>query len=400
MGATQQELEEIGVELGMLEHTLSTLVSAAKLDGTIDAEEQDTIDDLEQCIRASKRKRDELQAELAGATGINSTSRSGGSASTPRDYTLARILPGNGGYTYAQWPDGELAIIQGPKGQKDLPVKRGTTAWNAITAEIGTFSGAASSSDAAPSDRYDEIPMEWESGTSTVPELIPTGGPSAKTFSKSKLDEMVRHPEIAHKYWEKLSDEQRAKVLAGMRSVYNEDWVDEFLTLQENGFRGEGVTHSHLSDDTSPPAPPAEELERQGYVRVRRYEYLNGHFIEDWVRPSGTSINVTRAPKKDPPPPSDEDEESPPPESADEDEDEEDEIEASGDISRKDLEEMVGFEIPGFMKAEIIDEDEEGNRTIKVWHVVQDEEGFEESRWPIFTCFADDTCNAFPQMFE
>jgi hypothetical protein len=147
MGATQQELEEIGVELGLLEHTLATLVSAAKLDGTIDDEEQDAIDDLEQSIKTAKRKRDELQAELTGATG-NSAKSYGGSASSanvPRDYTLARIVPGGGGYTYAQWPDGELAILQGPKGQKDLPVKRGTTAWNAITAEIGTYSGAGSS---------------------------------------------------------------------------------------------------------------------------------------------------------------------------------------------------------------------------------------------------------------
>jgi hypothetical protein len=150
MGATQQELEEIGVELGFLEHTLSTLVSAAKLDGTIDDDEQDVIDDLEQSIRASKRKRDELQAELAGAAGSGSAKSSAGSvspANAPRNYTLARIVPGGGGYTYAQWPDGELAILQGPQGQKDLPVKRGATAWKAITAEIGTYSGTGDSDD-------------------------------------------------------------------------------------------------------------------------------------------------------------------------------------------------------------------------------------------------------------
>lgn len=54
------------------------------------------------------------------------------------DYTTARIVHGGGGYVYAQFPDGELVISQGPEGQKDLEVKRGTKAWKAITEEIGS----------------------------------------------------------------------------------------------------------------------------------------------------------------------------------------------------------------------------------------------------------------------
>jgi hypothetical protein len=155
MATTQQELDDIGVELGMLEHTLSTLVSAAKLDGTIDDEEQESIDDMEQCIRAAKRKRDELQAELAGSTANgaaqSSKGSSAGAAAAPFNYTLARIVPGGGGYVYAQWSDGEIVIMQGPGGKKDVPVKRGTAAWEAITKEIGTYGGNGSTSSSAPS---------------------------------------------------------------------------------------------------------------------------------------------------------------------------------------------------------------------------------------------------------
>jgi hypothetical protein len=101
---------------------------------------------------------------------------------------------------------------------------------------------------------------------------------------------MVRSPEIAHKNWPKLSEKERAAILKKMREVYNEDWVDEFLTLQENGYRGEGATVSHLSDKTSPPAPASEELERLGYVRIRNYEYPLGFFLR---RGSGLPNNYT-----------------------------------------------------------------------------------------------------------
>ncbi len=148
MATTQKELEDIGVELGMLEHTLSTLVSAAKLDGTIDDEEQESIDELERFIGVAKRKREALEQELASASGDGvhgSGGASVGGAIDPRDYTMARIVPGNGGYVYAQYPDGEIVIVQGPNGQKDLPVKRATTAWTAITNEIGNYGGTAAS---------------------------------------------------------------------------------------------------------------------------------------------------------------------------------------------------------------------------------------------------------------
>lgn len=183
-----------------------------------------------------------------------------------------------------------------------------------------------------------------------------------------------------------------------MREVYKDKWVDEFLKLQAKGFRGEGVVNLSLSENTSPPAPDPEELERLGYVRVRNYEYLIGLFIEEWVRPSGTTITVTRsAPKEQPTPvPQEIKEENAPPEPTED----EDKIEAMGDISRRDLEEMVGFKIPGFLRADIVDEDDEGNRTIKVDYFVVDEEGWEETKHATIPCFEDDTCDATPQMFE
>jgi hypothetical protein len=172
MATTQKELDDIGVELGLLEHTLSTLVSAAQLDGTIDNEEQDAIDDMEQCIRAAKRKRDELKAELAGNAGNGAAGSSNGSSAAPAsaspNYTLARIVPGRGGYVYAQWPDGELVIMQGPNGKKDLPVKRGTAAWEAITKELGTFGGTNASSSSPPAAEQESGAAPKQSDSSVV----------------------------------------------------------------------------------------------------------------------------------------------------------------------------------------------------------------------------------------
>ena len=62
----------------------------------------------------------------------------------------ARVVPGGGGYVYAQYPDGEIVIQESPTGQKDLPVQRGSKAWKAITKEIGPYPGSDPASGGDP----------------------------------------------------------------------------------------------------------------------------------------------------------------------------------------------------------------------------------------------------------
>lgn len=80
-------------------------------------------------------------SEASAASGEPASGAAGGRSSGPPDYTRARIVHGGGGYVYAQFQDDDLVIVKGPRGEKDQRVGRGSSAWRAITAEIGTYSG-------------------------------------------------------------------------------------------------------------------------------------------------------------------------------------------------------------------------------------------------------------------
>ncbi|NEQ33682.1 MAG: hypothetical protein F6K04_22245, partial [Leptolyngbya sp. SIO4C5] len=103
---------------------------------------------------------------------------------------------------------------------------------------------------------------------------------------------MFQEPDYAHKVWEKSTPEEREAALNKMQNAYGEDWVDEFLTLQSSGFRGEGVENFSFGPGVG---PSSEELAFQGYVRRLRFPLgTGGTFAEEWIRPSGSFVRVIR----------------------------------------------------------------------------------------------------------
>jgi hypothetical protein len=202
--------------------------------------------------------------------------------------------------------------------------------------------------------------------------------------SKARIDRMVDDPAFAHKVWHKTSAEGKDLVLERMRKRYGPDWLDEFLTLQEGGFRGKGFENEVYVPTSVPGAPSVDELLYRGFVRVYKHRTLPDETFEIWVRPSGKQIRITRQEEAgrgattEP-----QGQESTPPER-------ETEEEANEDFSREELEELFGITIPEdfhFVRAELVSE-EEGRRTIKIFY-----QGlFGVENLPQIMCAADDTC--------
>jgi hypothetical protein len=55
-----------------------------------------------------------------------------------------RDVNGNGGYRYRQFSDGSIVILKSPSGASNTPVSKNTSAWQAITREIGAYPASGS----------------------------------------------------------------------------------------------------------------------------------------------------------------------------------------------------------------------------------------------------------------
>ena len=132
-------------------------------DGTISSEEQAHLDALEKKI-----------SQVAEALGSNYESNgngyasgNGSASSAPIPSTGAsssattRVVPGAGGYEYEQHADGSIFIVKSPvNGVTRIQVQEGTTAYNAILAEIGPFPSSGGQPGTAPPEVPDEEPVE------------------------------------------------------------------------------------------------------------------------------------------------------------------------------------------------------------------------------------------------
>ena len=200
----------------------------------------------------------------------------------------------------------------------------------------------------------------------------------AKARSRKVLAQMVERPEFAHRVWENTSEPDQRFVLTEMEKRYgasNPAWVDEFLTLQGNGYRGAEM----VVDYKQPATETAEDMIARGFGLYSSGQSL-GLSTEIWISPAGKQVFLVRDIK-----PNTQEQDAPTetPE-ADEAQDAEERV---ADFAQSEIEDLLGVEIPGFSMASLVSEDEDGNRTIAIAQVFG-----ANSVSKTIECSADDTC--------
>jgi hypothetical protein len=109
-------------------------------DGEVDPTEQSQLDQIESLISVLRQSLG--QQTSANGNGMCSAAATTGTGATGSSASSAnmRVVPGAGGYEYEQHADGAIFIVKSPTdGTARTEVKKGTTGYNAILAEIGPF---------------------------------------------------------------------------------------------------------------------------------------------------------------------------------------------------------------------------------------------------------------------
>jgi len=201
---------------------------------------------------------------------------------------------------------------------------------------------------------------------------------------RETLVKMVDDPAVAHEQWKKTSPGGRRAVLTAMRKKYGEDWADEFMTRQESG----AVKPRFFAYGR---APGIADLRDEGFALASALKMTPESRFERWAHPDGSTAQMVREIRKEEPL------EEPPSASellpSEEPTREEDEEEAPVDLPREEIVELSGVEIPEeeFVGSEIVKEEEDGRRTIKVT----------TTRFTMtLSCRPDDTCTPLIEVRE
>jgi hypothetical protein len=158
----------------------------------IDPSEQQQLELIENIIGQIRQTLNQQVAANGAASSATSSIGVEQSSSTASSATV-RVVPGAGGYEYEQHADGSIFIVKSPiNGVTRIQVQEGTTAYNAILAEIGPFpsTGAPRPAPQPPADEpTSSLPPtgggNGSPGTGRDDEVIPPGGDAAWDVAKA-----------------------------------------------------------------------------------------------------------------------------------------------------------------------------------------------------------------------
>ncbi|HEY3391919.1 MAG TPA: hypothetical protein VGK58_04390 [Lacipirellulaceae bacterium] len=136
-------------------------------DGSVDPTEQAQLDLIDRMIGQIRQSLG--QQTSSNGNGMCAAPATGAAQATSATANASgmRVVPGAGGYEYEQHADGAIFIVKSPdNGSTRIEVQKGTTAYNAILAEIGPF----------PSDGTPGPSLPMPPGDSPNVGLPPIGG--------------------------------------------------------------------------------------------------------------------------------------------------------------------------------------------------------------------------------